>query len=160
MRNVVSNTTPLISLLKIGRLHLLESLYSTVIVPTAVWQEIEQGRDRPYYTDLLTLPFISIQSVSNIASVEYLTDRDRGEAEVIVLAREINADLVIIDEEAGRSYARHFNLTLTGTLGILLRAKQDGLIPEVKPLLEKLLASGVWISKWVFADVLVLAGEK
>lgn len=160
MRNVVSNTTPLISLLKIGRLHLLESLYSTVIVPTAVWQEIEQGRDRPYYTDLLTLPFISIQSVSNIASVEYLTDLDRGEAEVIVLAREINADLVIIDEEAGRSYARHFNLTLTGTLGILLRAKQDGLIPEVKPLLEKLLASGVWISKWVFADVLVLAGEK
>jgi predicted nucleic acid-binding protein len=160
MRNVVSNTTPLISLLKIGRLHLLESLYSTVIVPTAVWQEIEQGRDGPYYTDLLTLPFISIQSVSNIASVEYLTDLDRGEAEVIVLAREINADLVIIDEEAGRSYARHFNLTLTGTLGILLRAKQDGLIPEVKPLLEKLLASGVWISKWVFADVLVLAGEK
>jgi predicted nucleic acid-binding protein len=77
-----------------------------------------------------------------------------------VLAREINADLVIIDEEVGRSFARHFNLTLTGTLGILLRAKQNGLIPEIKPLLENLLASGVWISKWVFDDVLLLAGEK
>ncbi len=107
-----------------------------------------------------TLPFISIQSVSNTASVDYLTDLDRGEAEVIVLAREISADWVIIDEEAGRSYARHFNLTLTGTLGILLRAKQDGLIPEIKPLLERLLASGVWVSKWVFDDVLALAGEK
>jgi predicted nucleic acid-binding protein len=109
---------------------------------------------------LHTLPFISIQSVSNTASVDYLTDLDRGEAEVIVLAREISADWVIIDEEAGRSYARHFNLTLTGTLGILLRAKQDGLIPEIKPLLERLLASGVWVSKWVFDDVLALAGEK
>jgi predicted nucleic acid-binding protein len=60
----------------------LESLYSTVIVPTAVWQEIEQGRDGPYYIDLRTLPFIIIQSVSNTAAVDYLTDLDRGEAEV------------------------------------------------------------------------------
>jgi len=160
MRKVVSNTTPLISLLKIGHLHLLESLYSTVIVPTAVWQEIEQGRQGPYYVDLRTLPFIHIQSVINTDAVDYLTDLDRGEAEVIVLAREIGADLVIIDEKAGRSYAGHFNLTLTGTLGILLRAKQNGLIPEVKPLLEKLFSTGIWISKRVFDDVLALAGEK
>ena len=89
MRKVVSNTTPLLSLLKIGQLHLLESLYTKVIVPQAVWQEIEQGREWPYYTDLQALPFISIQSVDNTDAVEYLTDLDKGEAEVIVLAREI-----------------------------------------------------------------------
>jgi hypothetical protein len=131
-----------------------------VITPTTVWKEIEQGREGPYYVDLKTLPFISIQSVSNADAVDYLTDLDRGEAEVIVLAREIGADLVIIDEEMGRSYARHFSLTLTGTLGILLRAKQNGLIHEVKPLMELLIARDVWISKRVFNDVLVLSGEK
>jgi predicted nucleic acid-binding protein len=160
MRKVVCNTTPIISLLKIERLDLLENLYSTVIVPGAVWQEIEQGRNGPFYTDLRSLPYIVIQSVGNTAAVDYLTDLDRGEAEVIVLAREISADLVIIDEEVGRAYARHFNLTLTGTLGILLRAKQDGFIPAIKPLLEKLIESGVWISKWVFDDVMALACEE
>ncbi len=159
MRKVVSNTTPLISLLKIGQLHLLGNLYTTVIIPNAVWQEIEAGREGPYYADLTSLSFIHIQPVSNADAVDYLTDLDRGEAEVIVLARELGADLVIIDEEAGRAYARHFGLTLTGTLGILLRAKQHGLISDVKPLLESLIAKGVWISKRVFDDLMTLAGE-
>ncbi len=159
MRKVVSNTTPLISLIKIGQLQLLEFLYTQVIIPGAVWQEVQVGIDSPYYVDLTTLPFISIQKVVNANAVDYLTDLDRGEAEVIVLAREIEADLVIIDEEMGRSYARHFNLPLTGTLGILLRAKQNGLIPKVKPLLEALMSNGVWISKQLKEDVLVLANE-
>ncbi len=160
MRKVVSNTTPLLSLLKIGHLHLLESIYSKVIVPQAVWQEIEQGREWPYYIDLQTLSFINIQSVSNPAAVDYLTDLDRGEAEVIVLAREIEADLVIIDEEIGRTYARHFGLTITGTLGILLKAKQHGFISEVRPLLEALVSKGVWIGLHLLDEVLRLAGEK
>lgn len=151
---------PLISLLKIGHLHLLESLYTIIIVPKAVWQEIEQGREGLYCVDLSTIPFINIQSVVNSDAVDYLTDLDRGEAEVLVLAREIGADLVIIDEEIGRSYARHFDLALTGTLGILLRAKENGLIPEVKPLLELLVSKGVWVSSPVFDEVLTLAGEK
>ena len=57
MRKVVSNTTPLISLLKIEHLHLLESLYGEVIVPEVVWQEMEQGREGPFYVDLQTIPF-------------------------------------------------------------------------------------------------------
>ncbi|MCC6462902.1 MAG: DUF3368 domain-containing protein [Saprospiraceae bacterium] len=139
---------------------MLEKLYSTVIVPQAVWQEIEYGRDGLYYTDLKALPFVQVQTVINAEAVEYLTDLDQGEAEVIVLAREIGADLIIMDEETGRSYAQHFGLTLTGTFGLLLRAKQEGYIIEIKPLLESLMAKGVWISRRVFDDVLALAGEK
>ncbi len=92
--------------------------------------------------------------------MDYLTDLDRGEAEVIVLAREIEADLVIIDEEIGRTYARHFGLTITGTLGILLKAKQHGFISEVRPLLEALVSKGVWIGLHLLDEVLRLAGEK
>ena len=159
MRNVVSNATPILSLLKIEQLHLLQLLYDTLIVPTAVWQEVEAGKDKPFYVDLATLPWVDIQTVQNLAAVGYLTDLDRGEAEVIVLAREIRADLVIIDETLGRQYAQHFGLPLTGTLGILLRAKQAGHISEIKPLLQMLQKQGVWISTRVLQDVLELAKE-
>jgi predicted nucleic acid-binding protein len=76
-----------------------------------------------------------------------------------VLAREVSADLVIIDEKLGRAYAKHFKLNLTGTLGILLKAKNEGFIPEIKPLLTLLKSKGIWISDSVFDEVLLLAGE-
>lgn len=159
MRKVVSNTTPILSLLKIRHLHLLEALYTSIIIPQAVWQEVEAGKNGPFYTDLSLLPWVDIQSVQNPASVQYLTDLDKGEAEVIVLAREIGADLLIIDEALGRQYAHHFDLTLTGTLGVLLRAKKEGHILQIKPLLEMLRIHGVWLSNRVVQDVLLLAGE-
>ena len=160
MRKVISNTTPIISLLKINQLHLLEVLYNTIIIPEAVWQEVEAGKDKAFYTDLAALSWVDIQTVQNPAAVEYLTDLDRGEAEVIVLAREISADLVIIDETLGRQYARHFELPFTGTIGILLRAKKEGHIPAIKPLLQQLQQQGVWISNRVFHEILQLAEEQ
>jgi len=159
MRKVVCNTTPLLSLLKIEHLHLLEKLYTSVIVPEGVWQEIEAGQKGLFYADLSILPWLKIQAVQHPASVHYLTDLDQGEAEVIVLAREIKADLVIIDERLGRTYAMHFGLPLTGTLGVLLRAKKSGHIPVVKPLLNLLRERGVWLSDRVFKEVVRLAGE-
>jgi len=137
----------------------LEILYTTVIIPEAVWQEIEAGKGGAYYTDLTPLPWIDIQAIQNPIALQYLTDLDKGEAEVIVLAREISADLVIIDKKLGRQYAQHFGLTLTGTLGILLRAKKEGHIPQVEPLLKQLRQRGVWLSDLVFQNMLLLAGE-
>lgn len=160
MRKVVCNTTPILSLLKIGQLSLLEKLYTNVIIPEAVWKEVEAGKEGSYYADLTALSWIEIRGVQNPTAVQYLTDLDKGEAEVIVLAREINADLVIIDETTGRQYAQHFDLPLTGTLGILLRSKQSGYIPKIKPLLEQLRATGVWLHDRVIQDVLALAGEQ
>jgi uncharacterized protein len=126
MRRVISNTTPLLSLLKIGQLELLERLYKRVVVPEAVWMEIEAGKGGMFYLDLVALSWVDIQKVQNKAAVQYLADLDKGEAEVIVLAQEIGADLVIIDETLGRSYAAHFHLPCTGTLGVLLRSKKEG----------------------------------
>ena len=160
MPKVLSNTTPILSLLKINQLHLLEALYTRVIVPQAVWQEIEAGKDKPFYIDLTTLAWVEIQTVQNIEALTYLTDLDQGEAEVIVLAREIGADLVILDETLGRQFARHFDLRLTGTLGVLLRAKQERHLLQIKPLLEALRQQGVWISERVFQEVLQLAQEQ
>jgi len=160
MLKVVCNTSPILSLLKIRQLDLLRALYGQIIVPHAVWQEMEAGRKKAYYYDLTLLPWIEIRSVEQPAVIAAFNTLDLGEAEVLVIAQEISADLVIIDETIGRAYAHRLGLTLTGTLGILLKAKQQGLVPVIKPLLEALRSQGVWLSDRVVQDVLLLAGEK
>jgi predicted nucleic acid-binding protein len=82
-----------------------------------------------------------------------------GEAEVIALAQELNADLVIIDERLARRYAKRVGLTLTGTLGILLKAKERGFIPQVAPLTEQLCQGSIRLGDRVVAETLKLADE-
>lgn len=159
MRKVVCNTTPILSLLKLGRLHLLKNIYEEIIIPHAVYDEIEVGKNWEYYTDLSKEIWVTIKDINNTGTLEYFLDLDRGEAEVIILAKEIKADLVILDETLGRRYAKQFDLTLTGTVGILLKAKQNGLIESVGRLLNELISKGVWLSPKIIQQARELAGE-
>ena len=123
MRKDVSNTTPILSLLKIGKLDLLQKLYGKIKIPNAVFREIEAGKDRDYYTDITKLSWIEIIPIQSNSARLYLFDLDDGEAETIILAQEQAADVVIIDDKLGRRYAAQINIPITGTIGILLKAK-------------------------------------
>ena len=160
MLKVVSNTTPLLSLIKISKLNLLKELYTQVIIPEAVFEEMEQGKHKKYYTDIKKAEWIKIQPVKDKNASKYFIDLDKGEAEVIMLAEEIQADLVIIDELIGRDYARYLKLKITGTLGILLKAKEKGLIKEIKPLLLDMKDKGIWLSDSLIKSVLEIANEE
>ncbi len=160
MRKIISNTTPILSLLRINKLSLLKKLYGQIIIPFAVYQEIENGRDKLYYQDLLRISWIEIQKVKNPDSRKYLFDLDDGEAEVLVLANEINSDLVILDEIMGRRYARQLNLKVTGTMGVLLKAKEEGYILSIKDLLTELAQKGIWLNPKLIAKVLKMANEE
>ena len=92
-------------------------------------------------------------------NADLLADLDRGEAEAITLAQEQAADLIIIDEKLGRRYAHRLGLTSTGTVGVLLRAKREGLIKSLKPLVETLRASGFYLADALVEEALRLAGE-
>jgi predicted nucleic acid-binding protein len=159
MLKVVSNTTPLLSLLKIGKLNLLRELYDHISIPLAVYNEIEAGKDKDFYIDLRGIKWIKIEKINTIDSKLYLFDLDEGEAEVLVLAHEQEADLVILDEIMGRRYARQMNLKLTGTLGILLKAKQIGLIDKITPLLNELISKGSWLNPALVAKIIEMAEE-
>lgn len=159
MLKVVSDTTPIISLLKLNRLDLLKQLYEQIYIPNAVYKEIEAGKTKPYYKDLAKISWINILKINDKNSLKYFLDLDLGEAEAIVLATELNADLIIIDEKLGRFHAKHASLKLTGTIGILLKAKANGLITELKPLLNQLIKNNVWISKNLKNLILQKAGE-
>ena len=159
MRKVVSNTTPILSLLKIGKLDLLQKLYGKIKIPNAVFREIEAGKDRDYYTDITKLSWIEIIPIQSNSARLYLFDLDDGEAETIILAQEQAADVVIIDDKLGRRYAAQINIPITGTIGILLKAKERGLITAVTPLLYELRNKSSWINDSLLTKAISLAGE-
>ncbi len=160
MRKVVSNTTPIISLLKLNRLKILKDLYGQIHIPFAVYQEIEIGRNKEYYQDLAKLNWITINEIQEKKALRYFLDLDAGEAEAIVLATEMDADLIILDEKLGRFHAKHADLKITGTIGVLIKAKKEGLIDELNPLLNELLEKDVWLSEKLIEEILKQAGER
>ena len=160
MLKVVSNTTPIISLLKIDKLEIIKNLYGEIFIPQEVFYEIEAGKNKAFYTDLSKIDWIKIEKINNKKSLSYFLDLDKGEAEAIVLATEKEADLIILDESLGRFHAKHTGLKVTGTIGILLKAKQLGYINKIKPLLLELKTKNVWFSDSFIENALKLANEK
>ena len=160
MPEIISNTTPIISLLKINKLHLLKDLYSQITIPYAVFNEIEKGRKKEYYTDLSQIKWITIKKIKDTHLMDRFADLDDGEAEVLALAKEQNADLVLMDELMGRKYAKNLKFKLTGTIGILLKAKEMGQIKSVKDLLTELTDKGTWLSPKLVSMAIKLSDEE
>ncbi len=159
MPKVISNTTPIISLLKIGQLNLLQRIYGTILIPEAVFREVEAGKTKPFYVDLSKLNWVVIRKIKNRKALFTLEKLDAGEAEVIQLALETDAELVIIDELLGRQFAKRNALKVTGTLGILVKAKEYGFISNVSTLLQELQDQGIWIGEKLEASILKKANE-
>lgn len=161
-RYVVTNTTPLIALDLIGKLHLLHDLYDEVLMPPAVYAEALAGGEKRVGAigGLQSTPWLRVHPLSDPRRANLLVDLDRGEAEAIALAQELDADLLIIDERLGRLHARRLGIAITGTIGVLLKAKVLGYVYEVRPLLEQLHKGGIYLSDELVRRALDLAGEK
>ena len=128
-------------------------------IPQEGFNEIEAGKHKKYYLNFLTFEWIKIEQIQDRKSIAYFLDLDKGEAEAIVLATESEADLILLDESPGRFHAKHAGLRVTGTIGILVKAKKQGLISELKPLILELKDNGVWLSESLIERILELANE-
>jgi uncharacterized protein len=160
-RLVVVNTTPIIALSLIGQLDLLRRLYGRVVVPTAVQAEVLAGGVAGIgIRELREASWLEVVSLRDPGRADLIADLQRGEAEVLALAQEQAADLVIIDERLARRYAVRLGMRLTGTLGVILKAKKLGMIEAVAPLMDQLRAGGIRLGDDVVAEVLGLAGER
>ena len=120
---VVSNSTPLIALASIGRFSALRELFTQIHIPQAVLSEVAgDKRRRAGSREVLAASWMNTVQVENIASVDFLrTLVDQGEAESVVLSRELNANLLLIDDKDGRKIAESAGITCVGTVGLLLR---------------------------------------
>ncbi|MCL0080191.1 DUF3368 domain-containing protein [Dehalococcoidia bacterium] len=118
MLKVVSNSSPLIHLGKIGLLDLLAEQFNQILIPRAVWQEaVEEGGDEPDAKAIAAASWIKVQDVpSSPLLTTLLAFLDKGEAEAIALAMEIGADLILLDESDARRIAGLYNIRKTGLL--------------------------------------------
>lgn len=159
---IISDTSPINNLAAINQLDLLQKLYGTVIIPEAVYRELT---DPDFLVagaeEVQIFSWIQTRVVQDRTMVEALSNElDIGEAEAIVLALEMKAEQVLIDERRGRMIAARLNLGYTGILGILVEAKSQGLISAVKPLLDDLInKAGFWVAEPLYKSVLELVDE-
>ncbi len=152
---VVSNSTPLIALAKISRFELLKDLFHEINIPKAVYDEVvTSGEGRSGCVELKNADWIQCHQVHNHDLVAFLKiSLDAGESEAIALAREISADLLLIDDGDGRRVAESVDIAITGTIGLLLRYYR-GTPKEFKDALDDLQAQGFRLSKKEYARVL------
>jgi predicted nucleic acid-binding protein len=159
---VVSNSSPLINLSRIGILDLLTQLYGELTIPEAVWLEVViHGAGLPGADEVKNAAWIKKKAVSNIQLVAALQQElDAGEAEAVALALEAGADALLMDERLGRETARHLGVRCIGLIGVLVEAKQKGIIAAVKYHLDALRdIAGFRISDDLYARVLHDQGE-
>lgn len=160
-RVVVANSGPLIALAKIGRHDLLHDLFERICIPQAVFDEVVvSGSGQPGAQETNDAEWITVRPVRYMLAVTVLTEElGLGESEAIVLAQELGADWILLDDALARRKAERIGLSVMGTLGILVIAKNAGIITAVKPLLDDLRKTDFRASAQVYADILTKAGE-
>jgi predicted nucleic acid-binding protein len=149
---VICNTTPFIALSSIDQMGLLKEIYSSVITPTAVIEEVSAG-GAIRVPDLASLEWIEV--VPNVVTVEnrILFQLDYGERQVILNALELKANLVLIDDRNARNIAEYLGLQVKGTLGILVEAKRRGLILSFKEAALKMKEQGIHFSEQLINEI-------
>lgn len=149
-KTIVSDTSCLILLYKIGEIELLQKVFGTIFITETVL--IEFRKPIPNW--------IQIRNPKNNLHVALRGFLDDGEATSISLATEYKECLLIIDELKGRKIAKELEINFTGTLGVIITAKNNGIIESVKPILEKISNTDFRLSNKLIEKILFLANEK
>ena len=157
---IVADSSPLISFAILNKLEILNKIFDDILIPESIFIEISIN-DKPYSNELNEFAKNRTKKVKNKLAVQLLRkDLDLGESEAIVLAKENKIQDILIDEYKGRKIARETGLHPIGTIGVLLQAKKQKILKEVKCELDKLIINHIRISKDLYATAIKLAGEK
>ncbi len=158
---VICDSTVIIGFAKIGRIHLLKDVFNEVYIPDAVhFEVVVKGNGRPGVKEVESAAWIHRRKIRDTRNVEMLVaEIGRGEAEVLVLGKELNADWLIIDDERARTAAISAGFHVIGLVGILLLAKQLNLLPSIKSLLDELRDKNFRLSDKICEEALKRVGE-
>lgn len=159
---VVSDTSPISNLIQIGRLDLLHQLFGKIVIPPTVDFEVRKleafSIDIAPYDTANWIEVVSPKAVGKVSA--FMTSLDAGESEAIVVALELNADYLLIDERLGTKAAKLEGLQTVGLIGVLIKAKELGFLKNIKPILEELeKAAGFWIGAKFKSSILDDLGE-
>lgn len=152
----VSNSSPLIHLSNINKFSLLNYFYEEVFIPKAVYDEVVvRGKGRPGTLKLNRISWLKVRAVEDTFAMNLLRNSlDPGEAEAIVLAKELKVDVLLIDELAARIIARSQGIEVMGTIGLLERAYLLGKIEDLRGIIDELRMKGFWVSERVYRELI------
>lgn len=154
---VIADSSPLICLSRVGVLDVLAVAFGEVVVPAVVWAEIFDARpDAPGLSALRDAAWLRVDART---LPDTQLGLDPGETAAILLAEAIGADLILIDERAGRAVAESRGIAVRGTLGVLVQARTIGALAALRPVLDALAAEGFRISPMLVAEALRRVGE-
>ena len=157
---LVVNTSPLIHLAEADFLHLLREAAPRVWVPEPVAEEIRAYEaDDPTARALVTHPWLEVKPVGSVAATILAWNLGAGESAVLALATAFPGSTAVIDDLAGRRCAETLGVSLHGTVGLVLAAKQAGRIAAARPILEQLRDRGMYLSEAVLNRALRWVGE-
>jgi len=157
---VVVNTGPLLALGACERLELLPTLYSRIVVPALVIEELGRGKaGAPLGTAPSRPAWLEIVPLREPVTPLLVAQLDVGESAVVALAVQEGITRILMDERRGRLVGRLLGLQVTGSIGVLLRAKRRAILPEIRPCLEAMRKGGIWISDRLYRFALSEAGE-
>ena len=159
---VVADTSVILNLCCVEQAHLLPALFHEVWIPDEVRVEFERlSVHQPRFQDLRLPDWAHIQPAAPVsAALAAIANLHAGETAALALALNGHADAVLMDESAGRRAAQLLGLPVIGVLGVLLQARRSGLLPAVKPVLQRLAAeAGFWLSPVLVEEVLRKCGE-
>lgn len=156
---VISDTSVITYLIQVDQLLLLKQVFGEVIIPKKVQEELYEVKGQQSIIE--TTNWIKVRQITDQKLYHEIEEElDGGETESIVLAIELKADILLIDEKKGRRIAEKYGLRITGLLGILIESKKEGLIKEVKPILDKLIYEiGFRISPKLYQNILKIVNE-
>lgn len=154
---LIADTSPLISLLVIDQLQLLDQLFEEYYLPRAVWNELNSHNELLDYSDQLSLLSRRVKEIHSIYVP--MPGIDVGETEAIILCKEMQADILLVDDKKAREVAELLGINCTGTLAVLLRAHGKRLITELRPLFMTLLEKNRYYSKILLNQLLEKVGE-
>lgn len=141
---------------------MLKKMYGEIMIPHAVYKELSEKKESICKKQVdASLEWIHVEEIENqMAKSMFKTQLHDGEVEVMILAKEKNADTVIIDDANAKKHAKYLNLPVTGTLGVLIKAKRQGYINELKPIIQKMIDENIYISEKLMELCLKQANEE
>ncbi len=160
IHNLIINASPLIVLGKAGLMKLISPLAKSWVIPESVIEEVSQKSSVDVIlAQLSECSEVSCQKVSVINPLVAGWNLGKGESDVIALALDYSGYGVVLDDLQARKCAQIFDLPLTGTVGLLVKAKKEKLIDCVKPAFEKLVESGLYLDPQLIKRILASVGE-
>jgi len=160
MNEAICNTSPLLYLYRIGAIDWLPKLFSGVWAPSAVAEELHEGRKRRYdVPNPVNYEWLGIVDPASMPSEWPALDLGAGESSAMALALENPSRILLLDDALARRTAQAAGPTVWGTLRVLLEAKSAGLTAEIAPLIPRVQQAGLWMSEEIKQRILAIAGE-